>query len=157
MKKMVLLLFVISTLIAARLQAQTDENPAVKVLVSHSGEDILGKSLAYEVKEKLSQSKRFELVNKELECDMEIALISLDIEPDRKLGLCSAVSANFMLNPYLLRYSGSASLYIMGADRIQNIAGVIVATADEVYHAHVETYVLIRDAFIKGRAEKSRK
>jgi hypothetical protein len=106
-----------------------------KVYVGQFGHDSVGQTLAYSLREEVSKSTRYEVVQ-ETEADLKIELVSADLGEahftDR--GRSSAISFVFTVRStacaerdWLFLKQG---VYITGSDRVVSTAKGILATLD---------------------------
>ena len=133
------------------------QNNKISVFVEHTGEDTIGNRVAYEVKEKISTSARFRLLNTLKGSRLSISIVSLDIESIGKQGILSALSVTYVLDPYVMNYHGTSEVIIVGKDRVKSTVGNIVASADKAYHDSLESYNVIRKCFLIGLVEETKK
>lgn len=103
------------------------------VFVVQQGKDALGSRLAYEVKEKLASSVRYELTTDLNKCWLEITIISVSIVVSGN-NIGSAVSITYSYKPNAFyNLLGNLVLIITRRDSIKDDAEDIVATLDEYY------------------------
>ena len=128
------------SVLASVASAQTTTKYAV--FVSHSGEDTVGKQLAYAVREELRKSAGYS-AGSERESPWEIGLVSLD--PDRSSGQpgnWSAVAVTFTMRNLLPYKAGSpqtwlpiflsSGIHIVGSSRVEEKARSLVAELDRL-------------------------
>ena len=112
------------------------------VFVSHSGEDSVGRKLAYAVREELRRSAGYS-AGDERESPWLIEMVSLDTDGGGSLaGSRSAVAVTFTMRNLLPYKAGSpqtwlpiylsSSLYLVGSARVEEQAKSMVAELDRL-------------------------
>lgn len=126
----------------------------IGIFVSHAGDDIVGSRFAYQLKEIISASVRYELVSRsDLNCTLEIALVSLDTNPDRK-GNASAIANAYILLPNSINYFGTSGVSLVGSDRVNDMASSAASKIDKVLEDNLDFAFKLRAAAVKGFASK---
>ena len=130
----------VTVLSVSMASAQTGSRYAV--FVSHSGEDSVGRQLAYAVREELRRSAGYS-AGDERESPWTIALVSLDMDgSSSQRGNRSAVAVTFTMRNLLPYKAGSpqtwlpiylsSSLYFVGSARVEEQAKSVVAGLDHL-------------------------
>ena len=102
----------ISFLIIFMSVIQGEEKKKISVFVQHQGKELVGNKVFNEVKEKISSSASFELINSRSLCLLAVLINSIDIETQPgSEGSKSALAVTYVLNPVVLNYYGGTFLY----------------------------------------------
>ena len=122
----------------------------IKVYVYQRGNDSIGPRLAYEIKEKLSSSMRYELINEPKEATLTM-LVETEILKfgDKVEG--SVISAIFIYKPVELNsYFGMTLAIIPNVKEVKSRAEKIIAFMDTYYQNNHSRLKKIFDYYIEG-------
>lgn len=132
------LILLLATSIGNDANAQAAQKK-ILISVSHSGEDVVGESMAYAVREELRKSQAFNVAPAK-EALFDIQLISLDTDLASKSGASSAIAVTFTMANLLplnskdpqtwLSLHLQSSVVIVGRNRVDQQARSIVASLD---------------------------
>lgn len=126
-----LVLSAIGLLITARLALGDPTGQVCTVYVEHIGDDSIGARIALGVKDRLSASPRFRLVEATADAAFRIQIVSQGIEKD---GSYSAVAFTYAsrlgANPQLSLFLNTG-VGIYGSSRVRDAAESIVADLDK--------------------------
>lgn len=112
-------------------------NLPTQISVSHSGDDMVGSTLAYELREKIKSSNQMELARSDkLANGIVVSLVTIDPEEESNVGATqTAYSATW--NYLIVRRDGTAQFHlsssvgICGADRVISCAQSLAASTDK--------------------------
>jgi len=112
-------------------------NPPTRISVSHSGDDMVGGTLAYELREKIKASNQMELGRlDELVNGIVVSLVTIDPEKESKVeGTQTAYSVTW--NYLIVKRDGTAQFYlsssvgICGTDRVTSCAQNLAVNTDK--------------------------
>jgi hypothetical protein len=134
-KMRILVLFVL--LLIPSLATAQDTRPAVAV--SHSGDDQVGRQLAYAIRERLGRSTLYRLIESRQSPAFTISLVTLDDSVNGQ-GLASGVSVAYLVRNDLPFVSGNPqtwyelllehTLHTVGRSRVELAANNIIANLD---------------------------
>lgn len=116
-----------------------------KIYVNHSGDDSIGIRVSYEVKEKISSSERYELINKTMDTmHFMIRISSISINDYQ-----SAISIAYLVyfSDYI-SYFITQDIGVTGSLKTQETANLIVANADKYISDYSEKALMIIGAYL---------
>ena len=114
--------------------APKEESPEgkVRVMVEHQGTDVIGLSLAHELKETITESKRFALT-REMKNVLIIRVVTVSEMPDRPwFGSAYSLTWTFLEDPEVLSYYLDCRLGVARPEQSTPLAGAMMEMTDKV-------------------------